>query len=1035
MDGRTALTPGVVLKLDTDTGYTLYTINREVGRGGSCIVYDASYTDQLGNFKLVRIKECFPHALRLTRDAAGGLTSDSRDTDAFNAAKDRLTAAYQRNHDLFTIGGLANTVTNASDIYHANGTIYIVSVYMNGRTFTDFHGNTLHDCISLLIGAARVLQRIHEAGYLYLDLKPDNILTLEGSLDLVQLFDFDSMISMDDLQAAIRANDPSGLGVSYTKGYASLEQQTGKLRLLGKHSDIYSLGAVLFYALWHRTPSAFDCDPEAVYDYSSMTFAEGHYQDRLYRALTRFFHKTLASYYADRCQDAGDAISQLSEILTLSDDAKPWVRSSCIQGSAVFFGRQDEIRKVKDLLEQSMHGIASLYGMGGIGKSTLVRRYAADHSAGWDTVLWLYDQGNLAQTIADDMLVQVNTVHRLKEESTEEYLQRKIQALSFIAARQRILLVIDNFEPEHLEQLNPFRQVGWTILLISRERIPEGMFPSMQVEELHENDLALLFRYYSRCDLEEEQDLSAFRTIISRINGHTLLTELIARQIAKSYLDIQAAAAMVSGIGLADFPEERIDYIHDQSAWHGTLLKILDQLVEIDRFSRRDRVCMKLLSLFAAPGLDAGLFKSLAAMDSLDVINELEASGWVKTDNRNLVLHPMMREYIRTWPWTEEMEASAEQMMRSLYERIRPAGTRHDGGRQFPEDYGRLYRLLSVARQMIDNTDRTTEASQHLLLRLLMDAPVDQDTPALFRMLELLENPMYLDDSSILRLYETAAYYRARLYMPDEAIKILKDMKRYLRKHPSAYYLSAYHRAMGVILHNANRDLKTILRHEDKAIAAARVSTHPEAKKQLAACLMNKARTLMSEGLRQDQVKKLILEAEPIVYRYTEPLDYERYQFSCNAAMFFAMEGNADTAQAMMDAADAIAYASPDSDLAIAEHLIEEAAPIRMEMGRLDQAADTVIEAIHICENHLEALRYRETIFDAYLFLGRIYMMDEDCIKAEEAFNEAEKRVHDSPYQWELPLCPRDVREKAELIRSELPTESPLTGKPLHPAG
>lgn len=1019
MDGRIALAPGAVLNLSSGTGYIPYTINMEVGRGGSSIVYDASYTDNLGNYKLVRIKECYPYGMRITRDKSGELRPETRDRQAFAEAKARLIAAYQKNHDLFMISELTNTVANTSDIYDTNGTIYIVSVYMNGKTFMNFQGETLHDCVALIRSAARVLKRIHDADYLYLDLKPDNILTLEGSLDLVQLFDFDSMISMEDLQNAIRTNDPSRLLTSYTRGYASLEQQTGKLRQLGKHSDMYSLGAVLFYALWHKTPSAFDCEPDATYDFTSMTYAGSHYQDRLFRALTLFFHKTLASYYADRYQDADEAIAQLGDILILSDDTKPWVYSTPVKGNIAFYGRQKEIKSLSDLLEQTGHGIASLYGMGGIGKSTLVRKYIADHSADWDAVIWLYDQRDLAKTITDDTLVQINTVHRLKEESTEEYLQRKIQALSSIAVEQRILLVIDNFELEHLEQLDPFRPIGWTILLISRERMPEGMFPAMQVEELDEDALALLFRYYSHCDLEEEQDQDAFRTIISCINGHTLLTELIARQISQSYLDIQAAEAMVAGIGLTDLPEEKIEYVHDQSAWHGTLLKILDRLVEIDRFSEQDRVCMKLLSLFYAPGIDAELFKSLAEMDSLDVVNELETSGWVKRENRNLYLHPMMREYVRTRPWTEEMEASAERMMRNLYEHIRPAGTRHDGSRQSPEDYDRLYRLLSIAQQMIDNADRTTEASQRLLFRLLMDAPVDQDTPALFRMLELLEDPRYLDDSSILRLYETAAYYRARLYIPDDAIDILKDMKRYLRKHPSAYYLSAYHRAMGVILHNANRDLKTILSHEDKAIAAARLSTHPEAKKQLAACLMNKARTLMSEGIRQDQVRKLILEAEPIVSKFTEPLDYERYQFSCNAAMFFAMEGDADAAQAMMDTADAIAYASPDSDLAIAEHLIEEVAPFRIEMGQLDLAANTVIEAISVCENHLEALRYRETIFDAYLFLGRIYVMDENYIKAEEAFNEAERRVHDSPYEWKLPLCPENVREKAELIRSE----------------
>lgn len=68
MDGRKALTPGTVLKLHTRTGYTEYFVRREIGRGGSCIVYDASTTDNLENEKLVRIKECYPHAMRLIRE-------------------------------------------------------------------------------------------------------------------------------------------------------------------------------------------------------------------------------------------------------------------------------------------------------------------------------------------------------------------------------------------------------------------------------------------------------------------------------------------------------------------------------------------------------------------------------------------------------------------------------------------------------------------------------------------------------------------------------------------------------------------------------------------------------------------------------------------------------------------------------------------------------------------------------------------------------------------------------------------------------
>ena len=62
MDGREALNPGTKLRFaNREGGAVSYVVSREIGRGGSCIVYDASYTDNLGNDKLVRIKECYPH--------------------------------------------------------------------------------------------------------------------------------------------------------------------------------------------------------------------------------------------------------------------------------------------------------------------------------------------------------------------------------------------------------------------------------------------------------------------------------------------------------------------------------------------------------------------------------------------------------------------------------------------------------------------------------------------------------------------------------------------------------------------------------------------------------------------------------------------------------------------------------------------------------------------------------------------------------------------------------------------------------------
>ena len=80
MDGRCALKNGTKLALrNSEGGLVSYVIQKEIGRGGSCIVYDASHTDNLGNLKLVRIKECYPYALKLTRREDGSLEADERD--------------------------------------------------------------------------------------------------------------------------------------------------------------------------------------------------------------------------------------------------------------------------------------------------------------------------------------------------------------------------------------------------------------------------------------------------------------------------------------------------------------------------------------------------------------------------------------------------------------------------------------------------------------------------------------------------------------------------------------------------------------------------------------------------------------------------------------------------------------------------------------------------------------------------------------------------------------------------------------------
>ena len=68
MDTRIALAANTQLHFhNKEGGAVRYTIIKEIGRGGSCIVYDASYETNTGDMKYVRIKECYPFKLRIER--------------------------------------------------------------------------------------------------------------------------------------------------------------------------------------------------------------------------------------------------------------------------------------------------------------------------------------------------------------------------------------------------------------------------------------------------------------------------------------------------------------------------------------------------------------------------------------------------------------------------------------------------------------------------------------------------------------------------------------------------------------------------------------------------------------------------------------------------------------------------------------------------------------------------------------------------------------------------------------------------------
>ncbi len=105
---------------------------------------------------------------------------------------------------------------------------------------------SMPDALRIAAEAARGLEALHNAGIVHRDIKPQNILLARDGR--VKITDF----GISRTQDMISAESARTTSIAGTPKFMSPEQARGEAAT--KHSDIYSLGATLYYMLAGRSP-------------------------------------------------------------------------------------------------------------------------------------------------------------------------------------------------------------------------------------------------------------------------------------------------------------------------------------------------------------------------------------------------------------------------------------------------------------------------------------------------------------------------------------------------------------------------------------------------------------------------------------------------------------------------------------------------------------------------------------------------------------------------------------------------------------
>ena len=233
-------------------------IGETIGFGGSCIVYRGLLKTKLNDIVIDRqvvVKEFYPKSLDIERADNNELLVGEDEREQFTILK-RAFLDGQGKHSKYYELAKDSSLPRAFIYGEANNTSYAISDPGVGSPLTEINRDnlTLSRVALLMESLCKAFGKMHHAGYLYLDCKPDNIFFSPQNIgDKVYLFDFDTIIELSAIESSCFES------CSYSVGWAAPEQLPlytndgySNPKQIGYHTDIFSIGAVLFWLLTGR---------------------------------------------------------------------------------------------------------------------------------------------------------------------------------------------------------------------------------------------------------------------------------------------------------------------------------------------------------------------------------------------------------------------------------------------------------------------------------------------------------------------------------------------------------------------------------------------------------------------------------------------------------------------------------------------------------------------------------------------------------------------------------------------------------------
>lgn len=1018
MRERKSLKPNTDIRFTNHAGGEMnYVVGEVVEMGGSCVVYDGYYINNAGTKSAVRIKECYPYKLHIDREENGCLIVAEKEKAKFEEYKERMRKAFDIANAFHQTSGLTNLTSNVFDRYEANHTVYIVSSYTEGSTLAKAEFGTLSEAVRTVISVSKSVGKMHDNGYLYLDVKPENILIFNETPDFIQLFDFDSVVPID------ADENITEYRISYSRGFAPLEQKTGKLSQIGRHTDVYSIGALLFYLLFGRVPKATDCGFDVSYDYEKLKW-NTLYQQRVYRELTVFFNHTLQAYYKDRYQTVTEAVVQLEIIAKYADLPVPFICAGYVSNGGTVIGREKECHEIEKWCSGNRN-LLFVTGMGGIGKSTIVRKFASDHKESFDHLIYVQYKDNMIETLTDDMQFCITGYEKKEEETNREYFYRKIKAAKELTADTDSVLIVDNFSGAIDHDFLELLKANWKVIAVTRSNMSETGYDCQKIEAFsNKEELYRLFEDNMGKKIVSEEYRKLDR-LIELVAGHTLALVLVAKQIARSFITIDTALNLVETNGFAGMAPEKVRYMQDGKEYYDRISAIIKAVYDVSVLSEEKKKCLKALSLFDVNGIGVKEVEELLKLQSLDDIHELVDLGWIELSGNQVRMHPLIQETMNQMPWTREYRKTAVDEMQILLKEMKL------NGRQ--ADYKTLRNVLNTSKSVLLHSGKDSilcneKVYKDLLFVTLINSPRDQEEYVISNCEKLFRDGDCTNPYTIMELYDYVVYLLCQKSDYDEGGKYLERAKSFAQKWKTHYICGLYYGMLmdfyEALLNGAydsndedemalmNKLLETI----DKAIYHMSKSKHETAKNLYVKYVLGKAALMIrSTPEKNRKIKSLVAGTKKIVEQNLSDDAEVHFVYHMVWAWYYTLcEPDMKAVLMNLKEAAAINEAGNMSELDGVDDFYIPAANMMCEFREIERTLDLLDKAYKICDTHIDEIPYIRKKLDLLEYQLQVCCEENDMEGSRKYLNMIDE-VNLEAKEYDIcKVVPDEVRSEVE---------------------